>query len=71
MHLKDNNLYFIGGVVRDNILGVESIDTDLCYEGNAIEYSEKNRLNIIKINPNQLYKESISISCMIIALTMD
>lgn len=35
--LKDENLYYIGGVVRDEILGLESFDTDLTYQGNAIE----------------------------------
>lgn len=49
--LKDDNLYYIGGVVRDEILNVPSIDTDYCYEGNAIEFAQKNGLNIIKTNP--------------------
>ena len=49
--LRDNNLYYIGGVVRDEFLNVPSIDTDYCFEGNAIEYARKNRLNIIKTNP--------------------
>ena len=50
--LKDDNLYYIGGVVRDEFLNVPSIDTDYCYEGNAIEYAQTNGLNIIKTNPN-------------------
>ena len=33
-----NNLYYIGGVVRDEILDKESFDVDLTYVGNAIEY---------------------------------
>ena len=37
MSLKDENLYFIGGVVRDEMLGIPSLDTDYCYEGDAIE----------------------------------
>ncbi len=51
--LKDKNLYYVGGVVRDEILGTESFDTDYCFEGNAIEYAQENFAeNIIKINPN-------------------
>ena len=48
MTLKDKNLYYVGGVVRDEILGTQSFDTDFCYEGNAIEYARKSGLNIIK-----------------------
>lgn len=47
--LKDKNLYYVGGVVRDEFLGKESVDTDFCYEGNAIEFSKK--FNVIKENP--------------------
>ena len=47
--LKDKNLYYVGGVVRDEFLGKDSIDTDLCYEGNAIDFSKN--LNVIKENP--------------------
>ncbi len=50
MTLKDKNLYFVGGVVRDEILGVASFDTDYCYEGDAIEFSKI--LNVIKTNPD-------------------
>lgn len=49
MTLKDKNLYYIGGVVRDEILELPSFDTDFCYEGNAIEFSRK--LQVIKTNP--------------------
>ena len=49
--LKDKNLYFVGGVVRDEIFGAESLDTDFCYEGNAIEFGKNNfSENLIKIN---------------------
>ena len=51
MQLKDNNLYYVGGVVRDSILGAQSFDTDYCYEGNAIEFAKNAELNIIKENP--------------------
>ena len=50
--LKDKNLYYIGGVVRDEFLNVTSFDTDYCYEGNAIKYARANGLNIIKTNPD-------------------
>ena len=36
--LKDKNLYYIGGIVRDMILNKESFDIDITYVGNAIEY---------------------------------
>ena len=48
--LKDDNLYYIGGVVRDEYLNIPSVDIDLCYEGNAIEYANNNGFNIIKTN---------------------
>ena len=52
MLLKDKNLYYVGGVVRDEILGFQSLDEDFCYEGNAIEFAQKAGLNIIKTNPD-------------------
>ncbi len=50
MKIKDKNLYFVGGVVRDEILGTTSFDTDYCYEGNAIEFAKD--FDIIKTNPD-------------------
>lgn len=50
MELKDKNLYYVGGVVRDEILNIPSFDIDLCYEGNAIDFAKG--LNIIKTNPD-------------------
>lgn len=50
--LQDKNLYYVGGVVRDEILGIPSIDIDYCYEGNAIDFAKNNKLNIIKENPD-------------------
>lgn len=51
--IKDNSnkLYYIGGVVRDKLLGVESLDVDITYEGNAIEYCGKFG-EVIKENPD-------------------
>ena len=48
--LKHKNLYFVGGVVRDEIIGVPSFDTDFCYEGNAINFAESSNFEIIKRN---------------------
>jgi len=48
--IKDIKLYYVGGVVRDEILGAPSFDIDFCYEGNAIEFSKN--LNVIKTNPD-------------------
>lgn len=40
INLKNKDLYYIGGVVRDELLGKESFDIDLTYEGNAIEFAK-------------------------------
>lgn len=52
--LKDKDLYYIGGVVRDELLGTESFDTDLTYQGNAIKFcknlEDNNIGQCIKIN---------------------
>lgn len=50
MFLKDGNLYYVGGVVRDDYLKTPNFDIDYCYEGNAIEFAQKNKLNIVKVN---------------------
>lgn len=50
MKLKDNNLFYVGGVVRDEILGVSSLDIDYTYQGNAIEFAKN--LDVIKVNPD-------------------
>ncbi|MBR2430620.1 CCA tRNA nucleotidyltransferase, partial [bacterium] len=52
MVIKDKNLYFVGGVVRDEILGIKSLDIDYTYEGDAIEFAKEKGLNIIKTNPD-------------------
>ena len=49
--LVDENLYYVGGVVRDEILGINSVDTDFCYEGDAIAFAKESGLDIIKENP--------------------
>ena len=53
MKLKDKNLYYVGGVVRDEMLGVESLDIDYCYQGDAIKFALNNfGDNVIKTNPD-------------------
>ena len=48
MILKDKNLYYVGGVVRDELLNCKSFDIDYCYEGDAIEFAKT--FNILKRN---------------------
>lgn len=51
MNICDKNLYYIGGVVRDEILGKESFDIDITYAGNAIEFAKTiANAEIIQIN---------------------
>jgi len=54
INIKNKNLYYIGGVVRDEFLGKENFDIDLTYDGNAIDFCKRlekeNILKIIKIN---------------------
>lgn len=53
IRIKDNTnkLFFIGGVVRDEILGKKSFDIDLTYVGDAIEYAKSlSNAEIQKIN---------------------
>ena len=46
-----NKLFYIGGVVRDELLDKQSIDIDITYVGNAIEYCSKFG-EVIQINPD-------------------
>lgn len=41
INIKDKNLFYIGGVVRDCLLAKEAVDIDITYVGNAIEYCSK------------------------------
>ena len=53
INIKDKNLYYIGGVVRDELLGRKSFDIDITYVGNAIEYCRKiDSVEIIQENPD-------------------
>ncbi len=53
VNIKDTSgkLYYIGGVVRDELLGRESFDIDITYVGNAIEYCAKFG-EVIRVNPD-------------------
>ncbi len=51
INLHDKNLFYIGGVVRDELLGLDSFDIDITYVGNAIEYAQTiPNAQIIQIN---------------------
>ena len=50
MLLDDAKLYYIGGIVRDEILNIPCFDIDITYEGNAIEFSKTLDCEIIQIN---------------------
>ena len=53
INLKDtqNRLFYIGGVVRDELLGIASFDVDLTYVGDAIEYAKTlENVEILKVN---------------------
>lgn len=53
INIKDtsNKLFYIGGVVRDELLGRKSFDIDITYVGNAIEYCSKFG-EVIQENPD-------------------
>ena len=51
MEIKDKNLYYIGGVVRDELLGKESFDIDLTYDGDAISFAKNIKgAEILRVN---------------------
>ena len=39
LYEKSENLFFVGGIVRDELLGKQSPDIDLTFVGNAIEFA--------------------------------
>lgn len=51
--INDNSgkLFYIGGVVRDELLGRDSFDIDITYVGNAIEYCSKFG-KVVQVNPD-------------------
>ncbi len=51
MEIKDEKLYYIGGVVRDELLGKKSFDIDLTYDGDAISFAKNIKdAEILRIN---------------------
>lgn len=40
INLQDKNLFYIGGVVRDELLDKKNFDIDLTFQGNAIEFAK-------------------------------
>lgn len=50
LYEKSENLFFVGGVVRDELLGKTSPDIDLTYVGNAVEFAKKLDFEITQIN---------------------
>lgn len=53
INIYDNSdkLYYIGGVVRDKLLGADSFDVDITYVGNAIEDCAKFG-EVVQVNPD-------------------
>lgn len=51
--LKDtsNKLFYVGGVVRDELLGIKSLDVDIVYEGNSINDCSGFG-DLVRVNPD-------------------
>lgn len=50
LYEKSKNLYFVGGIVRDELLGKKSPDVDLTYVGNAVEFAKGLDFEITQTN---------------------
>ena len=51
LYEKSENLFFVGGIVRDELLGKQSPDIDLTFVGNAIDFAHSlNFSEITQIN---------------------
>ncbi len=48
---ETGKLFYVGGVVRDELLGRESFDVDIVFEGNAIEHCSKFG-EVVRVNPD-------------------
>ena len=46
--MENKNLYVVGGAVSDELLRIKSLDTDYCYEGDAIKFAKG--MNVIRKN---------------------
>lgn len=50
LYEKSEKLFFVGGIVRDELLGKNSPDIDLTYVGNAVEFAKTLDFEITQIN---------------------
>lgn len=48
--LNSEKLYYIGGIVRDEILNIPCFDIDITFKGNAIEYSKTLDCEVLQVN---------------------
>lgn len=48
---ETGKLYYVGGVVRDELLGRQSFDVDIVFEGNAIEHCSQFG-EVVRVNPD-------------------
>ncbi|MGN0018816.1 MAG: hypothetical protein ACI37S_07235 [Candidatus Gastranaerophilaceae bacterium] len=67
LYEKSDKLFFVGGVVRDELLGKKSLDVDLTYVGNAVEFVKS--LDFCKIK--QINEEFGSVHIEIDGKTID
>lgn len=65
---QKTRVFFVGGLVRDNLMGVESLDIDLLVLGNAIEFAKK-LPEIIKIK--SIHKDFATVKVIYDNLTVD
>lgn len=50
LYEKSENLFFVGGIVRDELLGKTSPDIDLTFVGNAIDFAKNLDFEILQTN---------------------
>ena len=66
--LKHNiRVFFVGGVVRDNLLGIENNDIDILIEGNAVEFCS----NIPELTIKSVHKEFYTVKVLYDGLIFD
>lgn len=50
LYEKSENLFFVGGIVRDELSGRKSPDIDLTFVGNAVDFAKNLDFEILQIN---------------------
>ena len=60
-------VFFVGGVVRDNLLGIENNDIDILIEGNAVEFCS----NIPELTIKSVHKEFYTVKVLYDGLIFD